>query len=175
MIGAKRSANSLVAALDLGEVVGREAVEHVPVGEPVKPVTVVTPSRAAARAVSLSLSAARRRTPSGSPSPHTSGGTTPWWRASIGSQTAWPTRWLPIAQTLQPVALEQLAPLAAVGVVGERGVDVEVVAPAGELEAVEAPVAGLGGELGERQVGPLAGEQGDGSWHTRREGYGSGI
>ena len=72
------------------------------IGEPVKPVTVVTPSRAAARAVSLSFSAARWRTPSGSPSPQTSGGTTPWWRASIGSQTAWPTRWLPIAQTFRP-------------------------------------------------------------------------
>ena len=71
-------------------------------GEPVKPVTVVTPSRAAARAVSLSLSAARWRTPSGSPSPHTSGGTTPWWRASMRSQTAWPTRWLPIVQTFRP-------------------------------------------------------------------------
>ena len=66
---------------------------------------------------------------------------------------------------VEAVALEQLAPLAAVRVVGERGVDVEVVAPAGELEAVEAPLAGLGGELGERQVGPLAGEQRDWSWH----------
>ena len=66
----------LVAALDLREVVGREASRaRCQIGEPVKPVTVVTPSRAAARAVSLSFSAARWRTPSGSPSPHTSGGT----------------------------------------------------------------------------------------------------
>src|SRR3954447_9808977 len=71
-------------------------------GDPVKPLTVVTPSRAAARAVSLSLSAARWRTPSGSPSPHTPGGTTPRWRASMRSQTAWPTRWLPIVQTFRP-------------------------------------------------------------------------
>ena len=48
---------------------------------------------------------------------------------------------------LEVVALEQLAALAAVGLVGERGVDVEVIAPAGELEAVEAPGAGLLGEL----------------------------
>ena len=37
--------------------------------------------------MSFIRSAARVRTPSGSPSPHTSGGRTPWWRASIGSQT----------------------------------------------------------------------------------------
>ena len=48
------------------------------------------------------FSAARLRTPSGSPSPHTSGGTTPWWRESMRSQTAWPTRWLPIVQTFRP-------------------------------------------------------------------------
>ncbi len=70
--------------------------------EPVKPVTTWTPSRAAARAVSFIFSAARCRTPSGSPSPQTSSGSTPWWRESIGSQTAWPTRWAPIAQQSSP-------------------------------------------------------------------------
>ena len=71
-------------------------------GEPVKPVTTSTPKRAAARAVSFRRSAARERTPSGSPSPHTSGGRIDWWRASIGSHTAWPTRWLEIAQQPSP-------------------------------------------------------------------------
>ena len=113
------------------------------IGEPVKPVTVVTPSLAAARAVSLIFSAARWRTPSGSPSPQTSGGTTAWWRASIGSQTAWPTQVVADRPDVQAVALEQLAAALDVGVVGERGVDVEVVAPAGELDAVEAPAAGF--------------------------------
>src|SRR3712207_5348547 len=42
--------------------------------DPVKPLTCVTPKRAAALAVSMTFWAARRRTPSGSPSPHTSGG-----------------------------------------------------------------------------------------------------
>ena len=70
--------------------------------EPVKPVTTGTPSAAAARAVSFIRSAARVRTPSGSPSPQTSGGSTPLWRASIGSHTAWPTRWLPIDQHPRP-------------------------------------------------------------------------
>ena len=72
------------------------------IDEPVKPVTTVTPSCAAARAVSFIASAARPRTPSGSPSPQTSGASTPRWRSSIGSQTACPTRWLPIAHTSSP-------------------------------------------------------------------------
>jgi hypothetical protein len=71
-------------------------------GEPVNPVTTSTPSCAAARAVSFIASAARCRTPSGSPSPQISGDSTPWWRPSIGSHTAWPTRWLPIAQQPSP-------------------------------------------------------------------------
>jgi hypothetical protein len=65
----------------------------------------------------------------------------------------------------QAVALEQLALAPAVGGVGERLVDVEVVAPAGELEAVEPPRRALRGEVVERQVGPLAREQGDWPGH----------
>ena len=42
---------------------------------------------------------------------------------------------------------------------------VEVVAPAGDLESVVAPLCGEPGDLLERQVGPLAGEEGDGSRH----------
>ncbi len=71
--------------------------------EPVKPTTVSTPSLRATFAVSFSSSAARWRTPSGSPSPHTFEPTIAWWRKSIGSsQTAWPLRWFEIAQTLRP-------------------------------------------------------------------------
>jgi hypothetical protein len=66
---------------------------------------------------------------------------------------------------VEPVALEDLAPVGAVPGVRERGGDVEVVAPAGELEPVELPLAALGGEDLQREVGPLAGEQGDGSCH----------
>jgi hypothetical protein len=62
------------------------------IDEPVNPLTWVTPNAAAALAVSCIRAAARRRTPSGSPSPQTSGGSTPSWRLSIGSHTAWPTR-----------------------------------------------------------------------------------
>jgi hypothetical protein len=45
------------------------------------------------------------------------------------------------------------------------GIDIEVVAPAGELDAVVAHFFDERGELLEGQVGPLAGEQGDGSRH----------
>ena len=68
-------------------------------------------------------------------------------------------------QDVQVVALQDLLPRPAVAVVLERLVDLEVVAPAGELEAVEAPAAGLRGEILDRQVGPLAGEQRDGTGH----------
>ena len=62
---------------------------------------------AAARAVAFISSAARRRTPSGSPSPQTRAGRMPRCRSSIGSsQTAWPARWLEIAHTLEAVLVQ---------------------------------------------------------------------
>ena len=66
----------------------------------------------------------------------------------------------------EAVALEDLAPARAVVVVGDRLGDVEVVPPASQLEPVEAPPAAFLGELLERQVGPLTGEQGDGTAHA---------
>ena len=45
----------------------------------------------------------------------------------------------------QPVSLEQLALRLDVAGIGDRPVDLEVVAPAGELDAVEAPASELGG------------------------------
>ena len=49
------------------------------------------------------------------------------------------------------------------------GIDVEVVAPAGEFDAVVAHFFDERGEFFEGQVGPLAGEQGDGTWHDFSE------
>ena len=66
---------------------------------------------------------------------------------------------------LESVPLEELPPLAAVGVVRERAVDLEMVAPAGELEPVEPPGGAGGGEIGDGQVGPLPREQRDRSGH----------
>jgi hypothetical protein len=68
---------------------------------------------------------------------------------------------------VEAVALEQLAPGAHVALVRERLVDLEVVAPGSQLEAIEAPFAAFRGQGLEREVGPLAGEQGYGSCHCR--------
>ena len=158
----------LVAALDLGEVVRREAVEHVPdrrAGEAGDDVD-AEPGGGAGGVLELV---------GGAPADALGVAVAP----DVGRHDALVAGVDRVAdgladevvadrQDAEAVALEQLAAAAAVGVVRERGVDVEVVAPAGELEAVEAPGAGLLGELGERQVGPLAGEQGDGSWHGAR-------
>ena len=63
----------------------------------------------------------------------------------------------------QPVALEQRSHAGRVSRVAQRLRDVEVVAPARELEPVEAPVAALGRQLRQRQVRPLPGEERHGS------------
>ena len=82
---------------------GGNIATYFQMAEPVKPMTASTPSLAAARAVSAIRSAARWRTPSGSPSPQTAAGRMSLWRWSIGSsQTACPTRWLEMAQTPSP-------------------------------------------------------------------------
>ena len=99
--------------------------------------------------------------------PRSRAGRMSWCRSSIGwSQTAWPTRWLEIAKTLQVVLGQRLALAVDVVVLGERPVDLEVVAPAGDLQAVVAPLGGQPADLLERQVGPLAGEERDGSRHV---------
>ena len=70
------------------------------IDDPVKPTTTSTPSLRAARAVIFISSAARWRTPSASPSPQIRSGRIPRWRSSMGSsQTAWPLRWLLMANT----------------------------------------------------------------------------
>src|SRR5208283_2248137 len=61
----------------------------------------------AAFAVEIIFLAARLRTPSGLPSPQTSAGRMDWWRSSIRSQTAWPTRWFETAWHERPLALSR--------------------------------------------------------------------
>jgi hypothetical protein len=67
----------------------------------------------------------------------------------------------------EPVALEQLPALARIGRIGDRAIDLEVVPPAGELEPVVVPGRAARREVVDREVGPLAGEQGDFSSHRR--------
>jgi len=63
------------------------------------------------------------------------------------------------------MALEQFAVGGHVPGVTERGGDVEMIAPAGELEAVVSKGLGLGRQVRNRQIGPLTGEQGDRTTH----------
>ncbi len=66
---------------------------------------------------------------------------------------------------LQVVLREHRPLLGEVGVVLDRLPDVEVVAPAGDLQPVVPPAGGEPADLLEGQVRPLSGEQGDGSGH----------
>src|SRR5690606_22419614 len=70
----------------------------------------------------------------------------------------------------EAVVEEDLPAARAVGLAAGGLFDVEVVAPAGELEAVIAHLPRERGEIGQRKVGPLAGEQRDGTWHGTRMG-----
>ncbi len=66
---------------------------------------------------------------------------------------------------LKAVLAEQVAHALNVAVFFECALHVEMVAPASEFQAVEAHLLGERREFGERQIGPLAGKQGDGSGH----------
>ena len=70
-------------------------------------------------------------------------------------------------ETSQAVVGEQF-PLGFDRLGGPHGVDIEVVAPAGEFESVVAHALGEGREFFERQIGPLAGEKSNGSGHDTR-------
>lgn len=72
-------------------------------------------------------------------------------------------------ETREAVVGEELPLLTEVFGIG-GGIDVEVVAPAGEFEAVVAHFFGERREFFEREIGPLAGEEGDGSGHDDLEG-----
>ena len=67
---------------------------------------------------------------------------------------------------LQIVLFQQFTLLRTVVVLVERLVDLEVIAPAGQLESIVAEAANLPGQLGHGQVGPLAGKQCYGSRHV---------
>ena len=145
------------------------------IDDPVNPITVRTPNAAAARAVSAISAAARCRTPSGDPSPQIRAGRIAWCRSSIGwSQTAWPTRWQEIAQHFRPYFVEQRVPPGQVAVLAQRPVDLEVVAPAGELKPVVPPRAREPADLLKRQVRPLPGEEGEWPCHQSSKIYSNG-
>ena len=68
---------------------------------------------------------------------------------------------------LQLVALQQIAAAGAIAVFGQRPVDVEMIAPAGQFQAVVAKVGRLAGQVFQRQIGPLAGKQRDRASHAK--------
>jgi hypothetical protein len=65
----------------------------------------------------------------------------------------------------QAVVLEERPLVVDVFLARGGGIDIEVVAPAGELDTIVAHLLDERGEFFEGEVGPLAGEQGDGTGH----------
>ena len=59
---------------------------------------------------------------------------------------------------LEVVFVQQGAAFRAVVVLLQRSLDLEMIAPAGQFEAVVAEAAELTGQFGQRQIAPLAGE-----------------
>ena len=153
----------LVAALDHGEVVRRERVEQVPHGGPGEPVHLLDAERG--------RGARRVRHPLGRALPDALG-------VAVAVDLRGEDAAVPVVDRVadgladevraerpdaEAVLLQQAADGLRVAGIGDRPVDLEVVAPAGELEAVVAPARDLRRELRDRQIGPLAGEERDGT------------
>ena len=65
------------------------------------------------------------------------------------------------------IPFERVAFGRAVAALLEGAGDIEVITPAGQFQALVAKLAGLAGEIFQRHIGPLAGEQRDGTRHCR--------
>ena len=70
----------------------------------------------------------------------------------------------------EAILAQQVPERGEVGIVGECLSDLEMVAPAGEFDAVVAHGGDFREQFGNRQIGPLAGEECDGAWHGRIDG-----
>ena len=134
--------------------------------EPVKPLTTPTPSFCAARAVSFSSSAARALT---------SG------RVAVAPDVRRQDHLVPgvdvvqhrladqvaaDGEHLEVVLFQQFAFLAAVVVLVEGLIDLEMVAPAGQFQPIVSEAAAFASQFGQGQVRPLAGEHRDRSSHV---------
>jgi hypothetical protein len=149
----------------VGETGGNE-YRYDQIDEPVKPFTTFTPKLAAVRAVCFIASAARAFTPLESPSPQMEGDKIALWRSStiVGNRLS--GQMVGNGVELKAVIGEDLLLRVAIRLVGGAAFDIEVVAPAGEFESIEAHLFGAGRKFGERQIGPLAGEEGNWSCHN---------
>ena len=134
--------------------------------EPVKPLTMPTPSFWAARAVFFISSIARALTPAGSPSPQTCARQDRLVAFVDRIEHRLADEMIADRVNLQVVALEQIAFGGAIAVVGQGLVDFEMVAPAGQFQAAVAEITGLASHVFQRQIGPLAGEQRDRASHA---------
>ena len=68
-------------------------------------------------------------------------------------------------QALQAIGLQQLTLLAQVAVALQRLVDLEMIAPASQLQPIVAKALGLLHQLRQREIGPLPGKKCDWSCH----------
>ena len=68
-------------------------------------------------------------------------------------------------EALQASRFKQPVFVAAVGSGRQRRLHIEMVAPAGQFQALIAHLLRQRRQFGQRQIGPLAGEKSDGSWH----------
>nr|WP_245715064.1 hypothetical protein [Micromonospora inyonensis] len=135
------------------------------IDEPVKPTTVRTPSFAAARGV-LDLLGGPLPDPLGLAVTADPGGQdvlVPLVDRVVADRLA--DQMVGDGGGLEVVLRQRLALAVDVRLVGQGLVDLEVVAPAGDLQAVVAPLGGVPADLVERKIGPLAGEERDRSRH----------
>ena len=133
---------------------------------PVNPLTILTPNSAAARAVFSISRAALSRTPSGSPSPQTGGGRMAWCRSSMLSADRLAHEVIADGVALESVPVQRVPVIPAVGILFQRPMDLEVISPAGQLQAVVAELLGLAAHGVEIQIGPLPRKQSDRSSHN---------
>ena len=69
---------------------------------------------------------------------------------------------------IKAIFLKEFPFIGNVRIIGEGGIDIEVITPAGEFHAVVAHFFDFWEEISEGEVGPLAGEECDGSGHGIR-------
>jgi hypothetical protein len=65
----------------------------------------------------------------------------------------------------QIIFFQQVAFATHIAIIFQRLIHLKVIAPAGQLQAVKAPLADFLGQRFEWEIGPLAGEEGYRSWH----------
>ena len=162
-IGFQRSAMSLNPASIIASETGGNEYSRCQIDEPVKPLTTLTPS--------LCGRSGRVHHLLGGPLPDSLG-------LAVAPDVVGQNQLVPLIDQVanrlpdqvvgdcpdfQPILAQKVVASLAVVLVGERLLDIEVIAPAGQFDALVTPFAGLLADDFEGQVGPLAGEKGHGT------------